>query len=70
MSTERIRHFAYTFMTALAGDGASPSPSVPPSTAPFRSDTGRDAVVETGHAPWTGEMAAPSFMILVPGPRR
>ncbi|MCX4781419.1 hypothetical protein [Streptomyces sp. NBC_01264] len=70
MSTERIRHLAHTFMTALAGDGASPSPSVPSSVSPSRSGTGRDAVVETGDAPWTGEMAAPSFMILVPGPRR
>ncbi|WP_330298892.1 hypothetical protein [Streptomyces sp. NBC_00503] len=78
MSTERIRHLARTFMTALAADGASPSlsrspaPSPAPSSAlaPSRSDTGHDVVVETGSAPWTPEMAGPSFMILVAGPRR
>lgn len=70
MSTERIRHLAHSFRTALAADGASPSPSMPPSMSPSRSDTGHDAVVETGSAPWTAEMAAPSFMILVAGPRR
>ncbi|MCJ0869282.1 hypothetical protein [Streptomyces sp. AP-93] len=69
MSTERIRHLARTLRTALAADGASPSP--PPSTSPSRSTTGREAVVDTGsRTPWTGEMAAPSFMILVAGPRR
>lgn len=70
MSTERIRHLAHTFKTALAGEGASPSPSMSSSMTPFRFGTGRDSVVETGQAPWTGEMAAPSFMILVAGPRR
>ncbi|MCX5404244.1 hypothetical protein OHA37_10130 [Streptomyces sp. NBC_00335] len=70
MNTERIRHFAHTFRTAPAADGASPSPSVPASVPPSRSDAGRDAVVETGSAPWAAEMAAPSFMILVAGPRR
>lgn len=67
MSTERIRHLAHTFRTAVAADGASPSPSPSPS----RSVTGRDPVVDTGSStPWTAEMAAPSFMILVAGPRR
>lgn len=67
MSTERIRHLARTFRTSLAADGASPSPS----TSPSRTTTGRDAVVDTGsRTPWTAEMAAPSFMILVAGPRR
>ncbi|MBT2472365.1 hypothetical protein J7E97_32095 [Streptomyces sp. ISL-66] len=70
MSTERIRHLAPTFRTAPAADGAYSSPSLPPSMSPSRSDAGRDAVVETGSAPWTGEMAPPSFMILVAGPRR
>ncbi|MDD9379266.1 hypothetical protein M8Z33_21950 [Streptomyces sp. ZAF1911] len=74
MNTDRIRHLAHSFRTTLAADGASPSPSPSPSTyqsvSPSRSVVGRDAVVETGSAPWTGEMAAPSFMILVPGPRR
>ncbi|MER5485771.1 hypothetical protein ABT024_21515 [Streptomyces sp. NPDC002812] len=74
MNTDRIRHLAHTFRTAVAAESASPSPSPSPSTSPSvspsRSAAGRDAVVETGSAPWTGEMAAPSFMILVPGPRR
>ncbi|MFF1412210.1 hypothetical protein ACFVX6_20985 [Streptomyces sp. NPDC058289] len=70
MNTERIRHIAHTFRTARAADGASPSPFMPPSRSPSRSDIGRDEVVETGSASWTGEMAAPSFMILVAGPRR
>ncbi|WP_407836967.1 hypothetical protein ACE1OC_11585 [Streptomyces sp. DSM 116496] len=68
MNTDRIRHLAHTFRTALAAEGASPS--TPPSVSPSRSAAGRDSFVETGSAPWTGEMAAPSFMILVPGPRR
>ncbi|MER5765326.1 hypothetical protein [Streptomyces sp. NPDC002082] len=70
MNTDRIRHLAHTFRTALAAESASPSPYTPPSVSPSRSAAGRDALVETGSAPWTGEMAAPSFMILVPGPRR
>ncbi|MFB6520931.1 hypothetical protein [Streptomyces sp. NPDC056401] len=70
MNTDRIRHLAHSFRTTLATDGASPSPSTSPSVSASRSAVGRDAVVETGSAPWTGEMAAPSFMILVPGPRR
>ncbi|MFE4260932.1 hypothetical protein [Streptomyces sp. NPDC056883] len=70
MNTDRIRHLAHTFRTALAADGASPSSSTPPSVSPSRSVAGRDSAVETGSAPWSGEMAAPSFMILVPGPRR
>ncbi|MCM1975838.1 MULTISPECIES: hypothetical protein [unclassified Streptomyces] len=72
MNTDRIRHLAHTFRTALAAESASPSSSssTPSSVSPSRSAGGRDAVVETGSAPWTGEMAAPSFMILVPGPRR
>ncbi|MFD6892670.1 hypothetical protein [Streptomyces sp. NPDC059957] len=68
MSNERIRHLAHTVRTALTNDGASPHPS--PSMSSSRFDAGRDAAVETGRAPWTGEMAAPSFMILVAGPRR
>ncbi|MFD5144906.1 hypothetical protein [Streptomyces sp. NPDC058401] len=68
MSNERIRHLAHTVRAALAGDGASPSSSSSLSSSRF--DTGRDAAVETGSAPWAGEMAAPSFMILVAGPRR
>lgn len=68
MNTDRIRHLAHTFRTVLAADGASPS--TPPPVIPSRFAAGRDGVVETGSAPWTGEMAAPSFMILVPGPRR
>ncbi|MCP3758925.1 hypothetical protein [Streptomyces sp. TBY4] len=68
MSTERIRHLVRTFRTAAAADGAaSPSPAVPSS----RSATVRDAAGgRDGSTPWTGEMAAPSFMILVAGPRR
>lgn len=69
MSTERIRHLARTFKTASAADGASPSQS--PSASSSRSTAGRDAVVATGSGTaWAGEMAAPSFMILVAGPRR
>ncbi|MFF3215096.1 hypothetical protein ACFYYB_31190 [Streptomyces sp. NPDC002886] len=68
MNNERIRYLAHTVRIALAGDAASPS--VQPSRSASLSDTGRDSVVETGSAPWTGEMAAPSFMILVAGPRR
>ncbi|MET9854161.1 hypothetical protein ABZY57_14595 [Streptomyces sp. NPDC006450] len=66
MSTERIRHLARTFKASLAADRASPSP------CPTRFITGRDevVVVDTGSTPWTGEMAAPSFMILVARPRR
>ncbi|MGW1776377.1 hypothetical protein [Streptomyces sp. NPDC002104] len=66
MSSERIRHLAHTVRTALTGDNAPTSPSVASSLR----GAGRDEVVETGDAHWTGEMAAPSFMILVPGPRR
>lgn len=69
MSTERIRHLVRTFRTAAAADGASPSPS--PSVSSSRSAAGRGAAGGTaGSTPWTGEMAAPSFMILVAGPRR
>ncbi|MFI5866202.1 hypothetical protein [Streptomyces sp. NPDC051546] len=70
MSSERIRQLAHTVRTALAGDGAHWSPSLSPSLSPSPSGTGPDMAVETGSVPWTGEMAAPSFMILVPGPRR
>ncbi len=70
MSTEPIRRLARTFRTAVAADGTSPSPSQQ-SPSPSRSTAGREAVVDTrSSAAWAVEMAAPSFMILVAGPRR
>ncbi|WP_405488222.1 hypothetical protein [Streptomyces sp. NBC_00096] len=69
MSIDRIRHLVRAFTTAPAA--VDVFASSPPSAMDVPQDSdGRDVVIATGSTPWTGEMAAPSFMILLAQSRR
>lgn len=69
-SIERIRRFLRVTVTVAAdgGEAVRPSSVAPGGSGP--SDGGRGEVIGTGGAPWSGEMAAPSFLILGMPPRR